>query len=65
MNVRGHSYCECLDKKWNSLPGNFLKLWYYTDFYKTTLRYVKTATLYLYLEQRIKYCRDAALKRTN
>ena len=26
---------------------------YYTEFYKTTLRHVKTTTLYLYLEQEL------------
>ena len=29
------------------------KIMYYTEFYKTTLRHVKTITLYLYLEQEL------------
>ena len=40
-------------EKWKIFTRKLPNIIYYTEFYKITLRHVKTATLYLYLEQEL------------
>ena len=51
MNFLGHACFGYLEKKRKFFTRKLPKVMYYTKFYKNTLRYVKTTTLYLYLEQ--------------
>ena len=53
MNVIGHSCFGYLEQKWKFLAVNFLILSYYKEFYKITLRHVKTTTIYLEPEQEL------------
>ena len=53
MNVLGHTCFRYLEKKWKFFSRKLPNIMYYTEFYKTTLRHVKTTTFYLYLENYI------------
>ena len=53
MNVLGHSCFEYLEEKRKLFTRKLSNIMILYRIYKTTLRYVKTTTLYLYLEQEL------------
>ena len=58
MNILGYACFRYLEKKGKLFTRKFLNIMSYTEFYKNTLRHVKTTTLYLHfkLQQHSETC---------